>query len=76
MKHDTKILVKNVAVIWNNNYVAETPDIFFVNVVCNLDITFNEDLINKTDDVGDHVENIINQYKIHPSIKIIREQNG
>ena len=54
-------LVENNAVISNKKDVAEILSTSFINVVSKFDMTLNEKLLNKTEDTGDLIENIIKQ---------------
>ena len=65
--------MKDDKIISNNESVADTLNTFFVNDVSSLNITLNENLLEKTEDTNDLKENIINLYKTRPCIKIILE---
>ena len=45
----------------------------FVNVVSNIGIVFNESLLGNTGETNDPIVNIIERYKTHPSIRLIKE---
>ena len=46
---------------------------FFANVVSNLGIVFNENLLANSVETNDPIVNIIERYKTHPSIRLIKE---
>ena len=65
--------MKDDKIISNNKSVADTLNTFFANDVSSLNITLNENLLEKTEDKKGLKENIINLYKTRPCIKIIVE---
>ena len=46
---------------------------FFANVVSNLGIVFNENLLANSVETNDPIVNIIERYRTHPSIRLIKE---
>ena len=46
---------------------------FFVNVVSNLGIVINESVLGNTGETNDLIVNIIERYKTHPSIRLLKE---
>ena len=53
--------------------VAEIFNTIFLNVVSHLDILINERLLVNSIEINDPVVNIIERYKTHPSIRLIKE---
>ena len=47
--------------------------LFFANVVSNLGIVFNENLLANSVETNDPIVNIIERYRTHPSIRLIKE---
>ena len=53
--------------------VAEIFNTVFVNVLSNLGIVINESLLGNTGETNDSTVNIIERYKSHPSIRLIKK---
>ena len=70
---------ENVTLVENNNIIsseieiAEKLNVFFNNIVKELNIKFKEDLLCDVSDINDLVERAIQKYKNHPSIQMIKE---
>ena len=53
--------------------LAEVFNTFFVNAVSNLGVVIIESLLDNTGETSDPIVNIIERYKTHPSIRLIKE---
>ena len=60
-------------IISRSKDVAEIFNTFFVNIVSNLGIVINESLLVNSGGTNDPIVNIIERYKTHPSIRLIKE---
>ena len=67
------VLVEGENIISNDEYVAETMNVFFSNIVENLEINKHQVEHFAIDDDENHISNIIFNYKDHPSVTKIRE---
>ena len=68
-------LVEGKEIISNDVNVAETLNTYFRDAVTSLDIKMNTDLLNTvvTNEQGDDIDNIIEEFAAHPSILKINE---
>ena len=66
-------LTQKDEIISRSKNVAEIFNTFFVNVVSNLGIVINESLPGNSEETNDPIVNIIERYKTHSSIKLIKE---
>ena len=76
MKKNTN---ENITLVENNNItsyeieIAEKPNAFLSNIVKELNIKVKEDLLCDVSDINEAFERAIQEYKKHPSIKMIKE---
>ena len=74
MSNRNKItLTQKDKIISRSKDVAEIFNTFFVNVVSNLGIVINESLLGNSVEANYPIANIIERYKTHPSIRLIKE---
>ena len=66
-------LTQKDEVISRSKEVAEIFDTFLVIVVSNLSIAIIESLLGNSVETNDSIVNIIERYKTHPSIRLIKE---
>ena len=66
-------LTRKDEIISRSKDVAEIFNTFFVNAISNLGIVINESLLGNSVDTNDPIVNIIERYKTHPSIRLIKE---
>ena len=66
-------LTQKDEIISHSKDVAEKFNTIFVNVVSNLGILINESLLVNSVETNDRIVNIIERYKTHPSIRLIKE---
>ena len=71
--NDRITLVKDEKIISNGKDIAEIFNNFFVNVVSNLNISFDQNLLCESGQTDDPIRRIIEQYKNHPSILAIND---
>ena len=70
---------ENITLVENNNIIsseieiAEKLNAFFSNIVKELNIKVKEDLLCDVSDINEAFERAIQEYKKHPSIKMIKE---
>ena len=69
---------ENITLVENNNIsyeieIAEKPNVFFNTIAKELNIKVKEDLLCDVSDINEPFERAIQEYKKHPSIKMIKE---
>ena len=69
---------ENITLVNNNNIIlseveiAEKLNVFFSNIVKELNIKVKEDLLCNVSNINDPAEKAIQKYKNHPSIQIMK----
>ena len=67
---------ENITLVNNNNIIlseiAEKLNVFFSNIVKELNIKVKEDLLCNVSNINDPSEKAIQKYKNHPSIQIMK----
>ena len=71
--HNKVTLTQRDETFSSSEYVPEVFNTFFINVVSNLGIVINESVLGNTGETNDPIVNIIERYKTHPSIRLIKE---
>ena len=71
--HNKIALTQKDEIISRSKDVVEMFNTFFVNAVSNLDIVINESLLVNSVETNDPIVHIIDRYKTHPNIRLIKE---